>query len=79
MALFQEGWTSLSAAVDDTVNATYGALGTQFDVKSSANKEFCIFTSERHKGPYLNDVYTEGEGGFTKCRRSKGGCVDLVL
>ena len=28
-------------------------------------------------GPYLNDVYTEG--GLTKCRRSKGGCVDLVL
>ena len=29
------------------------------------------------KGPYLNDVYTEG--GLTKCRRSKGGCVDSVL
>ena len=30
-------------------------------------------------GPYLNDVYTEGGGGLTKCRHSKGGCVDLVF
>ena len=30
-------------------------------------------------GPYLNDVYTEGGGGLTKCRCSKGGCVYLVL
>ena len=29
------------------------------------------------KGPYLNDVYT-GKG-VSKCRRSKGYCVDLVL
>ena len=31
------------------------------------------------KGPFLNDIYTEGGRGLTKCRRSKGGCVDLVL
>ena len=31
------------------------------------------------KGLYLNNVYTEGGGGLTKCRRSKGGCVDLHL
>ena len=38
-----------------------------------------IGTSIFCKGPYLNDVYTEGGGGLAKWRHSKGGCVDLVL
>ena len=50
----------------------------------AGNYSFCslLFNSYSRlllKGPYLNDVYTEGRGGITKCRHSKGGCVDLVL
>ena len=30
-------------------------------------------------GSYLNDVYTERGRGLHKCRRSKGGSVNLVL
>ena len=32
-----------------------------------------------HKGLFIKDIPTEGEGGWPKSRHSKGGCVDLVL
>ena len=50
---------------------------------SSCNKEHLSF-----KGPYLNDVRSAylndvrsegGRGGWPKSKRSKGGCLDLVL
>ena len=48
---------------------------------SRVSSDVSLFMFDIHtlKGPYLNGVYTEGGGGLTKCRRSKGGCVDLVL
>ena len=55
-----------------TVTLIYG------EIKRWSHK-LMEFTVTNADGPYLNDVYPVRGRGVPKCRRSKGGCVDLVL
>ena len=58
-----------------------GRARTHF-LSSSTAMRTCsaLFLPPSLLGPYLNDVRSEGgRGGWPKSRRSKGGCVDLVL
>ena len=55
-----------------TVTLIYG------EIKRWSHK-LTEFTVTNADGPNLNDVYTGRGRGLPKCRRGKGGCVDLVL
>ena len=71
---FMGTWTKLTTGHENaTRSMVYKRLLVIFGEFSLGKKR--LFCS---KVPYLNDVRSEGGGG-PKSRRSKGGCVNLVL